>query len=146
MVITALIQPAEMGCAKLPSKPNSIEGQLNRIKEESYSNPGKFDNEQKITRLLAIKDPTFEQKLKLANQFIFNGNTDRGIELLLILKRSKDFNSLRLKEKYRLKKMLAIAFLRYGEQVNCITSHSSESCVMPIQGKGLYAYKNFTED
>ncbi len=37
---------------------------------------------------------------------------------------------------------LAIAYLRTGEQDNCISNHSGESCIVPIQGKGVHQYKN----
>lgn len=37
---------------------------------------------------------------------------------------------------------LAIAYLRTGEQDNCISNHSGESCIVPIQGKGVHLYKN----
>src|SRR5262245_5059039 len=33
---------------------------------------------------------------------------------------------------------LGIAFLRVGETMNCVARHSSESCLMPIAGKGVH--------
>ncbi len=33
---------------------------------------------------------------------------------------------------------LAITYLRLGERNNCIANHSSESCIFPIQGKGIF--------
>jgi FG-GAP-like repeat/ASPIC and UnbV len=35
-------------------------------------------------------------------------------------------------------KWLALAYLRQGERNNCISNHSSQSCIFPIQGKGVY--------
>jgi hypothetical protein len=40
-----------------------------------------------------------------------------------------------------IKKLLASAYLRLGEQENCITNHTAESCLMPIRGSGIYAIK-----
>lgn len=37
--------------------------------------------------------------------------------------------------------LLAIAWLRLGETENCIQFHSSESCIMPVQGKGIHQLK-----
>ncbi|MFN0213453.1 MAG: FG-GAP-like repeat-containing protein [Saprospiraceae bacterium] len=34
--------------------------------------------------------------------------------------------------------LLALAYLRLGEQENCINTHTSESCILPIQGTGVY--------
>ncbi|GAB3796697.1 hypothetical protein GCM10028819_14770 [Spirosoma humi] len=33
---------------------------------------------------------------------------------------------------------LALAYLRLGEQTNCRANHSAESCILPIQGKGIH--------
>ena len=42
---------------------------------------------------------------------------------------------------YYLESQLALAYLRLGEQSNCIQNNNDESCLMPIQGKGVYAMK-----
>lgn len=34
--------------------------------------------------------------------------------------------------------MLALSYLRLGEQQNCIQTHTPESCVIPISGEGIY--------
>ena len=33
---------------------------------------------------------------------------------------------------------LAVAYLRLGEQQNCVAMHSSESCILPIRGSGVH--------
>ena len=33
---------------------------------------------------------------------------------------------------------LALAYLRLGEQANCIDRHNAESCILPLQGGGIY--------
>ncbi len=35
-------------------------------------------------------------------------------------------------------KNLAIAWTRHGERVNCINSHTGESCIFPIRGEGIH--------
>jgi FG-GAP-like repeat/ASPIC and UnbV len=44
-----------------------------------------------------------------------------------------------------IKKSLAIAYLRLGERNNCIKNHSGSSCIMPIQGKGIYSDPSDTQ-
>ncbi|MGI9160663.1 MAG: hypothetical protein ACR2K1_13015, partial [Saprospiraceae bacterium] len=34
--------------------------------------------------------------------------------------------------------LLALAYMRLGEQNNCIDTHNPESCILPISGKGVY--------
>ena len=36
------------------------------------------------------------------------------------------------------RQMLAVAFLRLGEQQNCIEGHGIDSCLLPIQGTGIH--------
>jgi hypothetical protein len=35
-------------------------------------------------------------------------------------------------------KLLSLAYLRMGEQANCVNTRSVESCLLPIQGKGVH--------
>ncbi len=37
-----------------------------------------------------------------------------------------------------IKRLLALAYIRMGEQDNCISRYNSDRCVMPIAGKGIY--------
>lgn len=38
----------------------------------------------------------------------------------------------------RVRQALAIAYLRWGEQQNCVAGHNAQSCVYPIQGEGVH--------
>jgi len=37
--------------------------------------------------------------------------------------------------------LLALSYLRLGEQQNCIQQRNAESCILPIQGDGVYKFK-----
>ena len=43
------------------------------------------------------------------------------------------------------KKLLALAFLRRGERINCIHGHNAETCIFPIAGKGIQQNTGATE-
>lgn len=38
-------------------------------------------------------------------------------------------------------KFLAIAYMRLGEKQNCVSSHNSESCILPIQKDGIHTIR-----
>src|SRR6188768_442235 len=38
----------------------------------------------------------------------------------------------------RIKVLLALAYLRGGERMNCIRNHSAETCILPIRGDGIH--------
>lgn len=40
---------------------------------------------------------------------------------------------------------IAISYMRLGEQINCRDNHSTESCLMPIKGKGIHEQRNGSE-
>lgn len=42
-------------------------------------------------------------------------------------------------------KLVAIAWLRLGEQENCLTGHAPESCIMPIEGAGIHRLRAGSE-
>lgn len=41
--------------------------------------------------------------------------------------------------------MLGLAYMRLAERTNCVNNHSAESCIMPIQGKGVHKDKSAAE-
>ena len=41
--------------------------------------------------------------------------------------------------------LLALSYMRLGEQQNCIQQHNAESCILPIQGQGVYQFKSGPE-
>ncbi|MBK8554374.1 MAG: CRTAC1 family protein [Lewinellaceae bacterium] len=41
---------------------------------------------------------------------------------------------------------LALAYLRMGEQQNCINTHTPESCIIPLQGGGIYTMRSGPEN
>ena len=43
------------------------------------------------------------------------------------------------------KRHLAISYLRLGEQENCISQHTSESCLLPIKGAGIHQIRRGSE-
>ena len=79
-------------------------------------------------------------RVELAGQEMRLGNEERGIELyeeaLQLLGQSKD----PVPHKYYLRNVyeMGVAYLRWGETVNCVKRHSSESCLLPIRGDGVH--------
>jgi hypothetical protein len=46
------------------------------------------------------------------------------------------------KEKAPLYKVMGLAYLRLAERRNCVNQHNTESCIMPIEGKGVHNDKD----
>ena len=101
---------------------------------------------------LLINKPDFKSgkeaivwNLKYAFELLNSGNAHgaiREIETFL-----KDFNGsdeekIRIPQFKSLYELLAVAYLRHGENENCVANHNSESCILPLKGKAIHVKKN----
>ncbi|HMC82182.1 MAG TPA: VCBS repeat-containing protein, partial [Candidatus Polarisedimenticolia bacterium] len=77
---------------------------------------------------------------KLATELLNAGKTEEAIQELLRLKEYMAQQGMQAGPKARhfLSRYLAIAYLRLGEQQNCIFNHSAESCLLPIRAGGVH--------
>ncbi|MEO1263510.1 MAG: CRTAC1 family protein [Bacteroidota bacterium] len=74
----------------------------------------------------------------IARELLQAGQSEQAImELLQIMKEIGEDPYLMASENKPLFDELALAYLRLGEQQNCIERHTAESCIMPIEGAGV---------
>ena len=101
---------------------------------------------------LLINKPAFKSgkeaivwNLKYAFELLNSGNAHGAIkEIETFL---KDFNGsdeekIRIPQFKSLYELLAVAYLRHGENENCVANHNSESCILPLKGKAIHVKKN----
>lgn len=75
-------------------------------------------------------------KFYYADQLLKAGeNEAAAMHFLEIIQASNDRLDDNTKIVYE---MLALTYMRMGEQANCINSHTAESCILPLQGGGIY--------
>lgn len=81
---------------------------------------------------------------KAAHELLTAGKVREAAERFIQIKKQVAENSSLFDSNFAItiKKLLASAYLRLGEQENCISNHTSESCLMPIRGTGIYSMKN----
>ncbi|HKG08108.1 MAG TPA: CRTAC1 family protein [Pedobacter sp.] len=72
-----------------------------------------------------------------AKVFMQMGEVEKTIELLTQIRADPSVKNTAF-DKDRLSLELAFAYLRMGEVNNCLTNHTGESCIFPIQGGGLH--------
>ncbi|MEZ4894376.1 MAG: CRTAC1 family protein [Saprospiraceae bacterium] len=86
----------------------------------------------------------FTMGFEYANQLLNAGqNESATMEYLRMIQQAEIplFDNTKL-----LYEMLALSYLRLGEQQNCINSHNAESCILPLQGGGIYSMKSGPEN
>ncbi len=81
----------------------------------------------------AENDIIYENYMK-ANVLLQIGKTERSLEIYEKLLKKVNESQVEI-----IRKDVALADLRIGEQSNCILHHSSASCILPIKGIGIYA-------
>ncbi len=76
-----------------------------------------------------------------AIELLKSGNVNESINSLRdIIQSFQEFQTVNDQSR-KLYEYLAIAFMRKGEQENCIANHTEQSCVFPIQGTGIHTLK-----
>ena len=81
----------------------------------------------------------FAIKIDYAKQLLFAGQTQQAIaEFEEISKLLGGVDQLLSKERKSLLDFLAVAYLRLGEQQNCIEQHTAASCIVPLQTDGFH--------
>jgi len=85
---------------------------------------------------------TFDSRIRLANALVRTGETDDAVRLyddLLQESRKRGLSDSDRIDKIEFPR--AVAFLRLGEQENCVGHHTADSCLFPIQGKGVHSLR-----
>ena len=81
-------------------------------------------------------------RYKYALELLNAGESANAVEQFTQLQDSIETNHLALSDdKVALVRMnTALAYLRLGEQENCLVNHTTDSCLMPIQPGGFHKY------
>jgi len=92
-----------------------------------------------LSRASNISDSTFFA-YTLAKTMVELGNEEKAMQVSGgLLKRMPVYE---ISQKQDVMRNMAIASLRFGERSNCIRSHSGESCIFPLAGRGIHGDKS----
>ena len=104
-----------------------------------------FDNATRLTYLQSLQTPEdpgerMRARYELARESLRAGESEAAAERLATIldevsARPEDFPE---GLSGRVRKLLAIAHLRVGEQRNCLENHTAESCLFPIREGGVH--------
>lgn len=135
----------ENGTAKMVALLKEVNAQIDPMKVNYHLNANRAENLK--TRLAKTDD--LYQNLQTNAQFAYELlNAGKSTEAIVELQKLIDKfvkNNIDKKNIYNLKRLLAVAYMRLGEQDNCIAKNNSESCIIPIKGEGVYSLKKGSE-
>ncbi|MBC7885211.1 MAG: CRTAC1 family protein [Saprospiraceae bacterium] len=93
-------------------------------------------------------DPNERSKylFKYANELLNGGSTQEAIAIYELFVSTVRQQNAPIKDNVKvIFEQLAIAYLRLGEQQNCINNHTSSSCIIPLQKEGFHNIKTGSE-
>src|SRR5438045_505728 len=101
---------------------------------------------QELKQLLATPDSpdkgakVLDLDSKYATELLLSGKSREAIQEFTRLDAFIKTSAVQFGTQTRssLRHFLAIAYLRLGEQENCLTNHTIDSCLMPIQAAGIH--------
>ena len=67
-----------------------------------------------------------------------SGETEKAIALLENLEEELNGKTLNKQWDYFFSRLLAVSYIRLGEQTNCLLNHTSLSCIVPVSDSGVH--------
>ncbi len=88
----------------------------------------------------AGRSPGIQFERQLALELMRSGQSEAAIEQLESILAELQAQGIEFPEdtQRKMDRLMAISWLRLGEQENCILNHSIDSCLMPIRGSGVH--------
>ncbi len=114
------------------------------LEQPWQTDPNKSDERaQSLQADLAAKPSLrdeFKLRVALAENLLRAGDSAGAVEQLEKTRALASENGIVLAPFFekQVRDMLAIAYMRLGEQQNCVQDHGQESCVFPIHGSGVH--------
>ena len=126
---------------------------LHRIRDDAYQDPlNYFHLNLRSAEVLADSLETAPKEKDVAfryarsNNLLYGGNTQAAIAELAKLIQDVGASPRNITRQTKpLFDLLAVAYMRMGEQQNCIDNHTAASCILPIQPEGIHTKRTGSE-
>jgi hypothetical protein len=125
---------------------------LAKIAEEAEANPenNPFLNDKRAEVLRALlkqpmnPDKELELRISMGQELLWAGKSQEAAEIFRELRQRVNQPGIKVSAAQRsmIQTFLAVSYLRIGEQENCIGSHTSDSCLLPIRSSGVHRFQS----
>ncbi len=139
-------EPPESG-RRYPGTSKMIE-RLKAITDKAFPRGNPFLNAQRAAYLVGRRipdEPSAARRhlYRLAREQVRAGQTEAGLETISMLESMMDREAPPGGPDFRrrLRSLKAIAYLRLGEQDNCISRHHADACIFPITAAGHHTIR-----
>ncbi|MEO8068612.1 MAG: VCBS repeat-containing protein, partial [Flavobacteriales bacterium] len=116
-------------------------GRLPDPLRDTYQNSARADALGQLAGTSKDRVENMKLRLQQCEELIRAGRTNEAIPIAesFVNELDKGLFTMPVPVKSQLLHMLALAYIRAGEQTNCIKNHNNESCLMPLSPKGQHA-------
>jgi FG-GAP-like repeat/ASPIC and UnbV len=115
--------------------------------QDPHTDPNKAADRAAELKLRLIDQITWQEEMRvrwaLAENLLQAGDSEGAIQQIERIRQTCDQWAVKLGSysDQRLRDTLALAYLRWGEQQNCLQHHRQNSCIVPLTGSGIHADK-----
>ena len=143
--VNAPTQPEVDGTTKMVKLLNKAHGQIDPMKVSYFLNATRAEN----FKSLMSSSGSINEQLQANGQYVLElvnagRSSEAVVEIQKLIEKFKN-SGVDAKSIYGLYRLLAIGYMRLGEQDNCIGNNNSESCIIPIEGEGVYTLRQGSE-
>ena len=133
------------GTTKMVNLLKEVHSQIDPMKVSYFLNSSRAENFKTMMSAPGSMQQQLQANGQYAMELINSGkSTEAIVEIHKLIETFKK-SGVDAKNIYGLYRLLAIGYMRLGEQENCIGNNNSESCIIPIEGKGIYTLKQGSE-
>jgi hypothetical protein len=129
------------GSPQMIAHPRGDRPQYQPIKDSSLSSRRVADVSDLVAARMAAGRPTLELRLTLAQELLRDGRPDEAISTLQVAEAALEAGTEQPHAGYQLAlwRDLGYAWMKLGEQSNCVLHHGTDSCLLPISDAGQHS-------
>ncbi len=136
--------PVDPATWQVPGMPMTQRLALIRRAIQAFPMGNRYANADRARWLLASRVPEEpsarrQYEIRVAFNLLYAGRTAEAVERLSAIEEGLSAASNPSPRALaEARALLAVAWLRLGEQTNCINRHTADSCLLPIRGSGVH--------
>lgn len=125
---------------------------LEHLRQNINPQTNEYANIKRLEYFRSLPEPerpdrNVQYHARIAQELLYSGQTDQAIAKFRSIKNTLAEQDLNAPQSFitTIEELLAISYLRLGEQQNCLLNHSSSSCLIPIEGEGVHVLTEGSE-
>ena len=146
-----------LGCqtkqpVELKDGTNKMANRLEKLGQNVNPRTNEYANKKRVAFYRSLPEPerpdrNVQYHARIAQELLYSGQTEEAIAKFRAIRETLEDQDLNAPQSFvtTIEELLAISYIRLGEQQNCLLNHSSSSCLIPIEGEGVHTLTEGSE-